>query len=144
MTVDEEIFLKMVGYFLQDDNDEKFPLYVNEAYHGNFDPLLEDNKYYSGGVTALYMSTFCHEEARRYPWDSLKLAKTYTRRLMGKEVYEICGQWGDQETPEWLNKPLEIDCPVLLLSAELPFEKRGLYGQPQAYVQGLLRRRSRT
>ncbi len=119
LEISEEIFLQMVGYFVYDDLDEKLPLYIDEAYKGNFQPLLEANRYENNGTTALFMSTFCHEEIRRYPLDTLRLSQTYTKGILSKAEYEVCNHWKYQEAPNWLSEPLDIKAPVLILTGEL-------------------------
>lgn len=119
LEITEEIFLQMVGNFVYDNQDEKLPLFINEAYKGNFHPLLDANKYENDGTMTLFMSTFCHEEVRRYPLDSLKLSQTYTKGLLSRAEFEACNYWKYQETPNWLSKPLDIEVPVLILTGEL-------------------------
>lgn len=117
--VTDKIFQRLVGQlFLSGNKMERIPLYVNEAYKGNFIPLLEEDQRSISRIMSVYMSTFCPEDINNNTVNEELLKYTFTEGEMGLMEVNACNEWPSFPTPNWLSLPLRGEAPVLLLTGE--------------------------
>ncbi len=102
------------------------PLFVNQAFSGNFDPIAKEalsrNRELNRGLAlAMLQCVICAEDiARIDPWEIEKETKdTYFGDFRVRGQMAICDFWPRSRLPENYGDPVSIPVPVLLLSGTL-------------------------
>lgn len=117
--VTDKIFQRLIGQlFLSGNKLEKIPHYVDEAFKGNFIPLLKGDQRRVNRIMGVYMSTFCPEDINNNIVNKELLENIFTKGEMGLMEVNACKEWPIFPTPSWLSLPLKGDAPVLLLTGE--------------------------
>ena len=98
------------------------PLYLHSAYEGNFAPIAEFLLRHraDGSFDGLYLSATCTEDV---PFVGAAAEQedepTYLGSYRIREQRAACADWPSGAKPEWLNRPVASQVPVLLISGAL-------------------------
>ncbi len=120
ITIDDLLFRRIVGHQILNGNaNEALPLLIHRAYAGNFAPLIV-----AGGNLSLdmpvFLSQFCPEEINRFDYtiENASSALLFTQGAIAWEKKMACNQWPEMPLANWLDEPLQGDCPILILTGE--------------------------
>lgn len=115
-TLTADQYQRLLGHlFLSGSKDESIPMIVDQAYNGNFKPLIQadDDRL----VIPAFLSAFCPEEIDRFSQEEASiLDHLFTGGGIAREKIDACQDWMEMDRPAWLQQPIQGDIPVLIIS----------------------------
>ncbi|NAS12922.1 alpha/beta fold hydrolase [Poritiphilus flavus] len=118
--MDGDHFRSMIAQQFAKGNElHRIPIWVEEADKGNFFPLIKKS---TGSliVHPVEWCQFCTEEpyTRFDPEYRNTALQFFTKGIYAIQDTEVCKTWGIQTYPDWLDKELQLEMPVLLMTGE--------------------------
>src|SRR5687768_2355613 len=100
----------------------RVPLYIHAAYEGNYAPIAEFLLRHraDGSFDGLYISITCTEDVPFVSPDAERHDEpTYLGAYRIREQRAACAEWRRGDAPDWLDRPVASNVPVLLISGAL-------------------------
>ena len=123
VTLTRDNIAEAVRYMTYSSRDAgRVPLYLHSAYEGNYAPIAGFLRRYrgDGSFDGLYLSVTCTEDVPFVSADAEREDEpTYLGTYRLREQRAACADWRRGDAPEWLNRPVASNVPVLLISGAL-------------------------
>ena len=123
VTLSRENVAEAIRYMTYSSRDAgRVPLYIHSAFEGNYAPIAEFllRRRADGNFDGLYISVTCTEDVPFVGADSDRHDEpTYLGTYRLREQRAACADWQRGDAPDWLNRPVKANVPVLLISGAL-------------------------
>jgi pimeloyl-ACP methyl ester carboxylesterase len=123
VTLSRDNVVEAIRYMTYSSRDAgRVPLYIHSAFEGNYAPIAEFllRRRADGNFDGLYISVTCTEDVPFVSADADRHDEpTYLGTYRLREQRAACADWRRGDAPDWLNRPVASNVPVLLISGAL-------------------------